>query len=393
MLTDDHEGQATYVKEVLGVATILFTIWLVWSCLLLICRGANCVSADMCCSHPTSKSSAPTTRSNDESLNGELEAESGDSLEATDDDDSRGTSCDSNPNANMDNVQPTSGCHSFAKTIGKHWHLILRFLFLLASTALLSSSVLVLDKASFPVISVLETTDHLIEEAQHIVATTHRAIRVIQDTTSASAKIEGQLRLDLIDLCPDLPHFYLVHELGVDPYDFVLFLDRGHSEFSAFFESSADRALEATAKAELQLQSARDAIQVGQDWIWILSLLMLCMTIFTLVFLFSVFWAIVQEQFDKWYYALQQKQWENMMAWAIVPLFAILSAVVWAAAIFLSTGTIIVTDVCLPTPDESILFVLRNMDDTLMTPRVLDTVSAFMTVSLFLSHRILIVIE
>lgn len=375
MFTNDHDGQAEYIKGILGVATILFSIWLVWSCLLLMFRGANC---DLCCTNQTSNSSKSTTGSTDESLNEEQAMESTNSCS---DDESSVFSFDSSQNRCTDNVQPPSGFQSFAKSIRKHAHWILRFGLLISSLALISSSVLVLGKASFPAISAMETTDHLMEEAQLVFTTTQRAIRVIQETSNVTTLLEAKLKQDLIGLCPDLPHFYLVHELGVDPYDFVLFLHHGNRDFSNIFDSSANRALASIGNAVGQLQTARDGIQVVQDWIWILPLLMLCMSIFTLVFIFSVFWAMLQERLDNWYYADQQEQWEKTVSWAVVPVFAILAAVVWAAAIALSTGAIVVTDICLPTPDENILFLLRTMDDAVVTPRVLDAASAYMTVS------------
>ncbi|KAL3934264.1 MAG: hypothetical protein SGBAC_009977 [Bacillariaceae sp.] len=376
MFTDDHEAQAQYIKELLGVATILFSIWLFWSCFLLMCRGTNCISEEWCCPLPTLLSSAATTVS---SVNDAFSDE--DNKEK--DDDESGASEESSSDSQMDkndDEPPTSCCHSCFKIINNHWHLILRTVFAIACMTSICSSVLVFGLTTFPTVSVFETTDHLMEETQLIVTTTQRAIKLSQEVSTAAIQIETKMKSELIGLCPGLPHFYLVHELGVDPYDFVLFLDRTNEEFSTLVQDSATRALDATVTAEMRLQDARDAIQLGQDWIWILSLLMLCLATLTLTFLLSMFWAIFQEQFDKWYYSGQQQQWENMMSWCIVPVFATITAVIWAAAISLSIGAIVITDVCLPTPDESVLFVLRNMDNPLMkNPRILDMASFYMT--------------
>ncbi|CAJ1956047.1 unnamed protein product [Cylindrotheca closterium] len=367
MLTDNQEAQAQFIKEVLGVATILFSIWLSWSCLLLIFRGANCVSEKLYFPQQTSHTSDSTIESTDESSDGNKET-----------DDSSGLSCDSSPDSQVEDAHPsTSYCQSFIKFIGNYWHLIFRTLFAIACMASVCSSVLVFGLTSFPAVSVLESTDHLIEETQLIVTTTQRAMKVIQETSIFTTQIEAKMRSELIGLCPGLPHFYLAHKLGVDPFEFTMFLDRGNEDFATFFQFSGT--LDAAGKVETQLQVAIDGIQAGQDWIWVLSLLMLCVTTLTLVFLFSMFWAILQEQLDKWHYAEQQGQWENMMSWCIVPLFAIITLMVWVAAISLSIGAIVVTDVCLPTPDESVLFVLRNMDDSVMNPMLLDAASAYVT--------------
>ena len=198
--TNDSEGQTQYVKELLGVFTILFSIWLLWSCLLLMFRGANNCSAQMCCPDAKAKSSL--------SIDGLRGSTADDEIQSTgalagDDDSSIGapsfdSSIDSTlPDSDMDISQSPSRCYSFAKYMGSHWHWILRFLFLLASTALVTSSALVFTKASFPAISALETTDHLMEEVQLTVSTIQRAIRVIQETSTATFEIEAKMMQNL----------------------------------------------------------------------------------------------------------------------------------------------------------------------------------------------------
>jgi hypothetical protein len=351
MFSNDRQAQAKYIKELVGMISLLLLAWILWSFLLLSCR-ANCVSGKGFCFDDSETQSLLTSDEEDDDAASTFDEHSIVTNAAV------LTTCDKSETGN-DAAVDRNGSNRSLRIMAFRRRFI-RIAFLLFGILSAICGALVFSKTYSPVINAAETTSHHLEDVQFIVATIARTMKVIHQTADAAQQIHNDLDAVLDGLCPGMPPDDLAQELGVDPRDVVLLLERGYAEFTESSGSAMAKVDDSTTRIDALLRDVEAGIQEVQDRMWILPLLVLCTTILTVVSLLAVFWVMIQESFPSTHNASSQISFEHIMAWAILPLFVFLTFALWILASAFSIGAVVVTDICLPSPDASIHSILLS---------------------------------
>jgi hypothetical protein len=369
MFSNDRQAQAKYIKELFGMISLLLLAWILWSFLLLSCR-ADCLSGKGFCFDDSETQSLLTSDEEDDAAS-TFENDQEDCL------DQRSivtnaavlTTCDKSETGNDASVDRNGSnrclcimafCCSDEVAPMKRRLKLIRIAFLLFGILSAICGALVFPKTYSPMINAAETTSHHLKDVQFIVATIKRALKVIHQTADAAQHIHNDLDAVLDGLCPGMPPYDLAQELGVDPRDVVLLLERGYAEFTESSGNAMAQVDDSTTKIDALIRNVETGIQEAQDRMWIFPLLVLCTTILTVVSLLAVFWVMIQESFPSTHHALSQISFEHIMAWAILPLLVFLTFALWILTSAFSIGAVVVTDICLPSPDDSIHSILLS---------------------------------
>lgn len=376
---EDRQAQAQYIKELCGMISIISLTWIVWSFLLLSCH-ADCASGkgkDYFDDH----SDTSNEEDNDDSSQFETDSINNETI---------ATNAAVLTNSNSSTVDENfsyrcfsifSCCCSNQLANRRRRRYIIRAFFALFGLLSAISGALILPKTYSPIINAAETTSHHLEDVQLILSKIQRLLKVVDQTADATLQINAELKDVLPGLCPGLPQSEFVWELGVDPVEIGLVLERGYQDFYTSAGDTIAQVHESTTDIDALIRNVEFGIQSVQDEMWILPLLTIGMTILTCVCLLAVFWAILQERFPSTcYHALSQDRFEQVLAYFILPLFAFLITVIWILLSALAIGAVVVSDICLPSPNSSIHSIIssRGMD---MESFLGQSISSYVSVS------------
>jgi hypothetical protein len=368
--SSDREAQENYAEGLIGLGSFLLSFAFLWYVVLLVLKlkghEAGCAAGRAFGTEASTstKSLSETDDSNQDNVSAESSVVKYDDREL-----------DSNP---PDDDNERSGCcsdHSLHLRQRQYRTRLAYFFFAFLS---LVCSFLLLTSTYQPLEDATDNASRVAVEGEMIVDSIESVIQAVESAALIADDIMVTISLNFTELCPDVAPEYFGNELGVDPRDAVLFLDREYDNFLDFARENMVMVQEVASQARGVLGYVDDSIQTTEDRLWALPFLIAFIIVLTVISTSGVFVAMCREPLDS---EPTTSFIERFLAWGILPAMIIWTLLGWTLVICFCFGTVIASDVCVSGggPDATIQTILEVQR---IDPTTTELITAYTGVSL-----------
>lgn len=246
---------------------------------------------------------------------------------------------------------PNSGLHVQRRKLRT------RMVFLFFAFISLFCSVLIVTRTYHQLQTATDNVSKVIDEGEEIVGSVDSVIEAVGSAIQIADNILETIPLEFAQLCPDVPPEFFKPQLGVDPRDVVSFLDREYNPFIVYAQENMGALQEVTVQFRGILGDIDNVTQESEDRLWVLPMLIMCITIFTVFSAIGTLVAIYREAIA----GSKPTPCDKFLSWFILPAMIMWTILAWTLVICFCFGTVLTSDVCVSSggPDVMIQNILE----------------------------------